>query len=75
MPYYYAACDIYATCSLWEANNIPVLEAQACGKPVIAFDFDFFREELSKNYILVEKENIEKFAKACIRKLQEVRGV
>ncbi|RLA77830.1 MAG: hypothetical protein DRG33_06430 [Deltaproteobacteria bacterium] len=71
---YYATCDIYATCSLWEANNVPVLEVQACGKPVIAFDFEFFKEEVDENGILVEKQNVEKFAEACITKLREVRG-
>ncbi|RLE68313.1 MAG: hypothetical protein DRJ45_08150 [Thermoprotei archaeon] len=74
LPKYYAMCDIYATCSLWEANNVPVLEAQACGKPVIAFDFEFFKEEVDENGVLVEKGNIEKFAEACIHKLREVRG-
>lgn len=75
LPYYYAACDIYATGSLWEANNVPVLEAQACGKPVIAFDFNFFVEELGDNDILVEKGNIEKFAEACAFKLCELGRV
>jgi len=37
MPYYYAACDVYATATLWEGFNIPIVEAQACGKPVVAF--------------------------------------
>jgi 1,2-diacylglycerol 3-alpha-glucosyltransferase len=38
LPYYYAACDVYATATLWEGFNIPLVEAQACGKPVVAFD-------------------------------------
>lgn len=75
LPYYYAACDVYATGSLWEANNVPVLEAQACGKPVIAFDFNFFAEELGNNDILVERGNIEKFAEACVLKLRELGRV
>ena len=72
LPHYYAMCDVYATCSFRECHNLPVLEAQACGKPVVAFDFDFFREELGKNDILVEKGNIQSFAEACIKKLREV---
>ena len=35
---YYAACDIYASCSRWETYNLPLAEAQACGKPVVAFN-------------------------------------
>lgn len=38
LPYYYAACDVYATCTLWEGFNLPLVEAQACGKPVVAFN-------------------------------------
>lgn len=34
---YYAACDIYATATLWEGFDLPIVEAQACGKPVVAF--------------------------------------
>ena len=71
IPFYYAMCNLYATCSLWENHNIPVLEAQGCGKPVIAFDIDSFVEEVDENGILVEKGNVEKFAEACIKKLSE----
>ena len=75
LPYYYAACDIYATCSLWETYNLPAHEAQACGKPVIAFDFDFFKELLGKSSILVESKNVDKFAEACVLKLRELGRV
>lgn len=34
---YYAACDIYSTATLWEGFDLPIVEAQACGKPVVAF--------------------------------------
>lgn len=74
LPYYYAACDIYATCSMWETFNIPLAEAQACGKPVVAFDIGPHPEVIDENGILVERGNIEKFAEACISKLREVRG-
>lgn len=72
MPYYYAMCDIYATCSLWENHNLPVLEAQMCGKPIVAFDIDAFKEVINKNSTLVEVGNVEEFAKACINKIREV---
>lgn len=38
VPYYYAACDAYATATLWEGFNLPLAEAQACGKPIVAFN-------------------------------------
>ena len=74
LPKYYSICDVYTTCSLWEAHNVPVLEAQACGKPIVAFNFNFFQEELGKNDILVEEYNIEEFANACVKKYKDIKG-
>ena len=69
LPYYYAACDVYVTASLWEGFNLPAAEAQACGKKVVAFNLGS-HPEIVKNGILVEKENIEEFAKAVIKLLK-----
>jgi glycosyltransferase involved in cell wall biosynthesis len=41
---YYAACDVYVTASSWEGFDMPVAEAQASGKPVVAFDIGAHRE-------------------------------
>ncbi|MCX6006506.1 MAG: glycosyltransferase family 4 protein [Chloroflexi bacterium] len=38
VPAYYAACSVYATATLWEGFDLPLAEAQACGKPVVAFN-------------------------------------
>lgn len=73
LSHYYAACNLYATCSFWECCNRCALEAQACGKPVIAWH-ESFAEILNENSLLVEPENTEKFAQACIEKLGEIRG-
>jgi 1,2-diacylglycerol 3-alpha-glucosyltransferase len=72
LPYYYAACDIYASCSLWETFHLPALEAQTCGKPVIAWH-DAIKEIINENGVLVEMGNIEKFAQACMEKLIQVK--
>lgn len=72
MPYYYGMCDVYTTCSLWENHNLPVLEAQSCGKPVIAFNIEAFKEVITENGLLVEKGNIEAFSKACIKLLKKL---
>jgi 1,2-diacylglycerol 3-alpha-glucosyltransferase len=37
MLQYYAACDIYATATMWEGFDLPLAEAGACGKPAVAF--------------------------------------
>jgi glycosyltransferase involved in cell wall biosynthesis len=36
LPRYYRACDVYVTSSEHEGFCIPVIEAMACGKPVVA---------------------------------------
>ena len=36
LPHYYASCDVYLTASLWELFDMPILEAMACGKPIVA---------------------------------------
>ena len=69
LPYYYAACDLYVTASLWEGFNLPIAEAQACGKKVVAFDV-CSHPEVVKDGILVKKDGIEGFAKAVIRLLK-----
>lgn len=38
IPDLYAACDVFCYPSLWEGFGLPPVEAQACGKPVVAFN-------------------------------------
>jgi len=66
LPYYYAACDVYVTCSLSEGFNLPLVEAQKYGKPVIAFDIGPHREVVT-NGILVEVGNIKRFVNSVIK--------
>jgi 1,2-diacylglycerol 3-alpha-glucosyltransferase len=70
---HYAACDIYASCSLWEIQNGSALKAQACGKPIIVWH-ESFSETIDENGALVEQGNIEGFARACVKKIRQVRG-
>jgi len=74
LPFYYAACDTYATCSMWESYNLPLVEAQLCGKPVVAFDIGPHREVINNNGILVEEGDVEKFSAACVKKLRRPRA-
>ena len=69
LPYYYAACNVYVSASLWEGFNLPAAEAQACGKKVVAFNIGS-HPEIVKNGILVEKGNVHKFAEAVIKILR-----
>jgi len=42
----YSSCDIYVSASKWDNFGIPVLEAMACGKPVLLSDIPAHRELL-----------------------------
>jgi len=68
LPSYYAACDVYATCSLVEGFNMPLVEAQACGKPVVAFDIGPHKEVVRSGF-LVDQGNIDKFGAVLIQVL------
>ena len=69
LPNYYAACNLYVTASLWEGFNLPVAEAQACGKKVVAFNV-CSHPEVVKDGILVKKDDFDGFADAIIRLLK-----
>lgn len=70
LPYYYAACDLYVTASLWEGFNLPAAEAQACGKKVVAFAIGS-HPEIVKNGVLVKKNDIVAFSNAVISLLKK----
>ena len=69
LPYYYAASDLYVTASLWEGFNLPIAEAQACGKKIVAFDV-CSHPEVIKNGLLVKKDDVNGFANAIIKLLK-----
>ena len=66
LPSYYASCNVYVTASLWEGFNLPAAEAQACGKPVVAFDVGPHKE-IVKNGKLVKNGNTSKFAEEVMK--------
>ena len=66
LPAFYGNCDAYVTCSMWEGFNIPIVEANACGKPAVAFRVGSHPEVLKKG-ILVEEGNVKEFAAAVVK--------
>lgn len=66
IPAYYAACDIYVTATLWEGFNLPLAEAEACGRPVIAYNMGPHPEVVSdgKTGLLTPTGNIPAMASA-----------
>jgi len=49
MPAIFSACDIYVTCSRWEGFDLPLVEAQFFGKPVVALKVGAHPEVVAEN--------------------------
>ena len=60
----YKNASAYLYPSLYEGFGIPILEAQACGCPVITSNISSMPEVAGKGAILVDPYNIEEIAKA-----------
>jgi glycosyltransferase involved in cell wall biosynthesis len=66
IPKIYSACDVFCYPSLWEGFGLTPAEAQACGKPVVAFNHCAIPEvvENKKTGILVRPRDFIMLAKA-----------
>ena len=73
LPDYYAACDVYSTATIWESFNIPLVEAQACGKPVVAFNFGPHPEVVKdgETGFLVPPGDVGALAEAVVRLIKD----
>ncbi|MBW2989895.1 glycosyltransferase family 4 protein, partial [Candidatus Woesearchaeota archaeon] len=69
LPEHYAACDAYVTASLWEGFDLPAAEAQAMGKPVVAFDAGAHKEVVKKG-LLVRKKDVKGLGEGIIKTLR-----
>lgn len=69
LPFYYAACDVYTTASLWEGFDMPIVEAYNMGKPSVAFNVGSHPEVLRRG-ILVKEKDIEGFANAMVQLIE-----
>ena len=72
MPYY-QSLDLYLNTSLHEGIPLSILEAMACGKPVVAPKVGGIPEIISdgENGILVEAREPKKIADSCLRLMQD----
>ena len=52
----YNACDVLLNCSYGEGFGIPIIEAQACGTPVIATDFSAMGETANVGWLVGGQE-------------------
>lgn len=67
LPYIYNAAFAFLYTSLRESFGIPLLEAMACGTPVVTSNTSSMPEIGSKNAILVNPENIEEITAMMLR--------
>jgi glycosyltransferase involved in cell wall biosynthesis len=72
LPYYYSL-DIYLNTSLHEGIPLSILEAMACGKPVVAPRVGGISEIITngKSGILVDERRAELFVEACLRLIED----
>lgn len=69
LPKFYAAADVYASCSIKEGFNLTIAEAEACGTPTVAYDIGA-HSEVMENGVLVQPNQKDEFARAIIRTIQ-----
>jgi glycosyltransferase involved in cell wall biosynthesis len=68
LPYWYSAATIFVYPSLYEGFGLPVLEAMACGTPVITSSVSSLPEVAGDAAVLVDPRDIDGLARA-IRQL------
>jgi len=68
MPFYYQGSDIFLFTSLTDTQGIVILEAEACGLPIVALRDEAFTNivEENKNCFLIRKANPDLFAKKIL---------
>ncbi len=66
-PYLYNLAQIFIFPSFYEGFGLPVLEAQACGTPVIASANSSFPEILKNSAFLVKPDNLSEISQAILQ--------
>ncbi len=62
LVYWYNAATVFAYPSLYEGFGMPVVEAQACGTPVLTSDRSALPEAAGDGALLVDPEDVEAIA-------------
>jgi len=76
LPFYYSSCDVYVTASRWELFGLPLLEAMACGKPVVASSIPSHVELVTKSRagIIYKMGNIEDLKRSMMKIYDEINN-
>lgn len=73
IPEILAILDLFVLSSLWEGLPLAILEAQACGKPVVASNVDGIPEAVNDGQtgLLVPPKDPERLARAIVKLLRD----
>jgi glycosyltransferase involved in cell wall biosynthesis len=63
----YRRCDMVVFASLYEGFGLPILEAQAMGRPVITSNFGAMREAAGDGALLVDPYSVDEIREAILR--------
>ncbi|MDD1671097.1 MAG: glycosyltransferase, partial [Methanomicrobiales archaeon] len=72
MPAYFHASDLYLSCSLTDGTSVSLLQAMACGLPVVVTDLPANREwvQEGRNGQVARVGEPEEYARAILRTMQ-----
>jgi glycosyltransferase involved in cell wall biosynthesis len=73
MPALYNAADLFVFPSLYEGFGLPVIEAMACGVPVVASNLSAIPEVAGEAALLVDPRDVEQLCDAMERVLRDKR--
>ncbi len=71
LPLWFAACDVFVYPSLYEGFGMPVLEAMACGAPIVSSNVTSLPEVVGDAGILVSPTDVDALADAIARVLTD----
>jgi len=71
LPALYSAADFFVYPSLYEGFGLPILEAQACGTPVLTADNSCLPEAAGEAALYVQAEDVDSIAGGLTRLAQD----